>query len=98
MSRVTLLIFYRKLEAEGYTEIHVHQEENVITVQRHNPSNHKAVYAICHTAFYGGGNNFGETPKFTVKIPHKITKLLFAAQIDVEILLRVSNIQQKVLV
>jgi hypothetical protein len=76
----------------------VHQEENVITVQRHNPINHKAVYAICHTAFYGGGSNFGQTPKFTVKIPHKITKLLFAAQIDVEMSLRVSeNNHQKVL-
>jgi glycogen debranching enzyme len=82
---------HKKLEVEGYTEIHVHQEENVITVQRHNPINHKAVYAICHTAFYGGGSNFGQTPKFTVKIPHKITKLLFAAQIDVEMSLRAES-------
>jgi len=71
---------HTKLELEGYTEIHVHQQENVITVQRHNPRNHKAVYAICHTAFYGRG----ETPNFPIKIPNKISKILFYAKLEMK--------------
>jgi hypothetical protein len=52
----------------------------VITVQRHNPKTHKAVYAICHTAFYGRG----ESPNFPIKIPNKISRILCYAKIEMK--------------
>ncbi len=39
------------MSENSYSEIHVHQVENLITVQRHSPENHNAIYMIVHTAF-----------------------------------------------
>ena len=35
----------------GFSEIHVHQEEDFIMVIRHHPRTHQSVYLITHTAF-----------------------------------------------
>jgi glycogen debranching enzyme len=40
---------HRRLEEEGYSEQHTHQDGDMIVIQRHNPITHQAVYAACHT-------------------------------------------------
>lgn len=39
-----LTFFPRKLDREGYTEQYTHQDGDVITIQRHNPSTHKYAF------------------------------------------------------
>jgi glycogen debranching enzyme len=73
---------HQRLEREGYTQIHVHQEGDLITIQRHHPITHMAVFCIVHTAFHGG-NRFNRTPA-PVHIPGTITNYSFCARLSFE--------------
>lgn len=68
---------HQQLSLEGYSEIHVHQQGNIIAIQRHSPATHEAVYVIVHSAFYRG-----YSPLHTVRIPGDISKFLFSASIS----------------
>ena len=65
---------HQQMAIEGYNEVHVHQEGNIIAIQRHHPSTHEAIYMIAHTAF-----NKNPSPLHPVRIPGKISELSFVA-------------------
>lgn len=65
---------HQQLAIDGYTEIHVHQEGNIIAVQRHHPFTHEAVYLIAHSAF-----NRGPSFLHSVRIPGKVQEVSFEA-------------------
>ena len=70
---------HHRLEVEGYTQIHVHQDGNLLTIQRHHPHSHRAVFCIAHTAF-SFGNKGNRTPA-AVHIPGAITKFTYCARL-----------------
>lgn len=71
---------HQRLESEGYTQIHVHQEGDLLTIQRHHPHSHRAVFCIAHTSFYPG-NKGNRTPS-VVQIPGSITKFSYCARLS----------------
>lgn len=71
---------HHRLELEGYTQIHVHQEGDLITIQRHHPHSHKAVFCIAHTAFRFQAHP-NKTPA-SVVIPGAITKYSFCGRLS----------------
>jgi hypothetical protein len=85
-----------EMAQERYTEIHVHQVENLITVQRHCTKTHKAVCIlldqvifvvnkidmIAHTAFYRNAAGLSEAAS-VIKIPAKIDQTVIAAKLSV---------------
>jgi glycogen debranching enzyme len=50
---------HKKMALEGYSEIHVHQEQDYISVHRVHPVTHDGYLAICRTAFKGQKSNSG---------------------------------------
>lgn len=68
---------HQKFSLEGYSEIHVHQEGNVISIQRHHPDTHEATYLVAHTAF-----SRDHAQPYTVKIPGSIDEILFLASLS----------------
>ncbi|KAJ9080711.1 bifunctional 4-alpha-glucanotransferase/amylo-alpha-1,6-glucosidase [Entomophthora muscae] len=53
---------HRKMCLEGYTEVHVHQEEQYIMVHRQNPQSHQGYLLIAHTAYKGTNDNSSIKP------------------------------------
>jgi glycogen debranching enzyme len=68
---------HQQLALDGYGELHVHQEGNMLTIQRHHPTTHEATYMIVHTAF-----SSDYSPCHSVRIPGKITDFLFATSLS----------------
>lgn len=68
---------HQQLAIDGYAEIHVHQEGNIIAIQRHHPLTHEAVYMIAHTAF-----NKDFSPLHSVRVPGKVTEICFVASLS----------------
>jgi hypothetical protein len=73
---------HAKMTTENFVEIHVHQEANTITVQRHNPVTHEAYYLIAHTAFSNLYEN-GVIPAPSVRIPGVVSETLFVSRLIV---------------
>lgn len=73
---------HQRLERDGYTQIHIHQDGDLITIQRHHPITHLAVFCIVHTAFHAG-NKFNKTPT-PVHIPGEITSYNFCGRLSFE--------------
>eukprot|EP01117_Protostelium_nocturnum_P007177 TRINITY_DN2573_c0_g1_i1.p1 TRINITY_DN2573_c0_g1~~TRINITY_DN2573_c0_g1_i1.p1 ORF type:complete len:1537 (+),score=521.58 TRINITY_DN2573_c0_g1_i1:125-4735(+) len=73
---------HAEMALEGYEEVHVHQEEDLINVQRHNPRDHRAVFMVAHCAFNRHSNPLSPYA-LNVKIPAKITELILGARISV---------------
>lgn len=71
---------HQRLESEGYTQIHVHQDGDLLTIQRHHPHSHRAVFCIAHTSFFIG-NKSNRTPA-PVHIPGSITKFSYCARLS----------------
>lgn len=71
---------HKFLDISGYSEQHTHQDGNIITIQRHNPANHDAFYATCHTAFYPtkheSPRNQPSPKNYRVKVPGKIKRIV----------------------
>lgn len=71
-ARDTLNKLHSRLESEGYTEQHTHQQGTLIIIQRHNPDTHHAVFTACRTAYYNAAPEFHDI----VRVPGKISKIL----------------------
>lgn len=72
-----LNVIHERIGKEGYCEIHVHQEGNIITIQRHRPATHEAVYVVVHTAF-----TYDESPWYPVRVPGVISEFIFFAHLS----------------
>ncbi len=68
---------HKQMAIEGYSEIHVHQENNVITIQRHRPATHEAFYCVAHTAF-----TRSVYPANNIRVPGIISEFLFASSLS----------------
>ncbi|PRP75329.1 putative glycogen debranching enzyme Gdb1 [Planoprotostelium fungivorum] len=73
---------HTRMATEKYGEVHVHQVDNLIAVQRHRPADHSAVYLIAHTAFNHGAHHLSPETS-VVKVPAKITSVIVGARITV---------------
>jgi glycogen debranching enzyme len=84
-ARKVLNDLHSRMEANGYTEQHTHQDGDLIVIQRHNPITHEAVYGACRTSYAKDGFSYERT--ITVKVPGKITKYLgyFYLEVKTEI-------------
>nr|AOE43284.1 glycogen debranching enzyme/amylo-alpha-1,6-glucosidase [Cavenderia deminutiva] len=83
-----------ELANDKYTEVHIHQEHNVIMIQRYSPSLNKSIFLVAHTAFEiakhdndnnnGNGNNGNgnvyQLPN-VIQVPCKITDFIVGANI-----------------
>eukprot|EP01122_Echinamoeba_exundans_P017960 TRINITY_DN9897_c0_g1_i1.p1 TRINITY_DN9897_c0_g1~~TRINITY_DN9897_c0_g1_i1.p1 ORF type:complete len:1516 (-),score=261.84 TRINITY_DN9897_c0_g1_i1:25-4167(-) len=78
-ARKILNELHQRLSGQGYTEIHIHQEGELITIQRHNPRTHRAAYFIVHSAF---SRNYSNDHPAPVRIPGRITQVLLAGRIE----------------
>lgn len=77
--RKVLNELHQRLAGQGYTEIHIHQDGELIVVQRHNPRTHRAAFFIVHSAF---SRNYNNTKPASVRIPGRIAKVLLAGSIE----------------
>lgn len=68
---------HERIAKEGYSEIHVHQEGNIIAIQRHRPATHEAVYVVVHAAF-----TYNDSPWHPVRVPGVITEFIFFAHLS----------------
>nr|AOE43282.1 glycogen debranching enzyme/amylo-alpha-1,6-glucosidase [Rostrostelium ellipticum] len=70
----------------SYDEIHIHQEHNVILIQRFSPSLNKSVFLLAHTAFsHPTAPEDVQLPE-AINIPCRITEFVAGA--------RISNVHQ----
>ncbi|GAM23279.1 hypothetical protein SAMD00019534_064540 [Acytostelium subglobosum LB1] len=74
-----------ELADHKYSEVHIHQEHNVIMVQRFSPSLNKSVFLIAHTAFAEPAVVDGQAEELklpdVLQIPCKITEFVVGARI-----------------
>lgn len=68
---------HQQAALEGFSEIHVHQENNVIAIQRHKPSTHEAIYVVSHAAFSRYPSAWAP-----VRVPGVISEFLFYAHLS----------------
>ena len=73
---------HKEMAQLNFNEVHVHQVENLITVQRHNHHTHKAVFMIAHTAFYSSQPPLSYRAS-VVRIPAKVESVVVAARLQV---------------
>jgi hypothetical protein len=76
---------HKFLDMSGYIEQHTHLDGNIITIQRHNPANHDAFYATCHTSFWltKYESPRRQTMNYKVKVPGKIKRIVGFYYLDV---------------
>ncbi|KXS11729.1 glycoside hydrolase family 133 protein [Gonapodya prolifera JEL478] len=71
-----------KMAQEGYSEIHVHQETEFISIHRKNPVTHDGYLMIARTAFSKSkGSGVGHQP---IYLRQQQSRLMFAASIVME--------------
>eukprot|EP01132_Coremiostelium_polycephalum_P009283 gene9283-11379_t len=67
-----------ELSVNKYSEIHVHQDKNILLIQRYSPTLNKSIFLIAHSAYNILEN---EEPLSTVSIPCRISEFLFGSRI-----------------
>ncbi|EGG21391.1 glycogen debranching enzyme [Cavenderia fasciculata] len=69
-----------ELSNNKYTEVHIHQEHNVILVQRFSPSLNKSIFLLAHTCFSEQKPEDIKLPD-VIQIPCKLTEFICGANI-----------------
>jgi glycogen debranching enzyme len=72
---------HAKMACQGYTEIHVHQEEDFISIHRIHPMTHDGYLLIARTAFRGQKSNHVHSP---IKLRNQHVRVLQSATLYVD--------------
>ncbi|EGC38367.1 hypothetical protein DICPUDRAFT_45888 [Dictyostelium purpureum] len=77
--RTLLNKLHLELSVNDYSETHIHQDGNLLFIQRYSPSLNQSIFCLSHSAFSSDQNNNYEDHE--IIIPSKITELIFGARI-----------------
>lgn len=72
---------HSEMGKEGYTEMHVHHEEEYITMHRVHPKTHRGYFVIAHTAFHHGDHRGNFNP---VTLPNTKAKVIGSWKLEAD--------------
>lgn len=83
IARVKVLFnkIHAQMGRDGYTEMHVHHEDEYITMHRVHPKSHHGYFLIVHTAFGGGDHRGNISP---TSIPNTKVKVIGSWWLEVD--------------